>query len=276
MRIAAQRRVARFVLVLIGLLVGTVATAFAQPVSCTAPDHLATVKGQDLCIAIATYRDSGLAEPISTLLVWLHGDVSSGGAVDYLYPYAATHSKDALSVAILRPGYFDANGKQSSGSNNGRLDSYTAENVDALADAIRSLRQFHKVSKVVAVGHSGGAAITAVILGRHPGVIDAAILASCPCDIVRWREGRSRWSLSLDPASYVDKIPVGAKVAALTGSDDTETRTELARDFVKKLSNRGVDARFEEVRGAGHRFGAIGGSDQFVRMLRDVAGFRDR
>ena len=68
-----------------------------------------------------------------------------------------------------------------------------ARNTDAIAEAIEALKWRFRASKVIVAGHSGGAAITANILGRDPGLIDAALLVSCPRgDVNRWRASMLR------------------------------------------------------------------------------------
>src|SRR5262249_49925857 len=150
-------------------------------------------------------------------------------------------------VALLRPGYFDSAGNQSTGDNFDRQDSYTKHNIDAIAAALKVLREQHKITHLILVGHSGGPAISRVILGRQPGVADAALLASCPCFINEWRSGRRRWAHSLSPDEVIKQVPVATFVVALTGEADDNTRPMLAEDYVKTLAKRGVRARFELV-----------------------------
>jgi hypothetical protein len=66
------------------------------------------------------------------------------------------------------------------------------------------------------------------ILGRHPGVADAAVLAACPCFITEWRAGRRRWMQSLSPDEVIKQVPVATRVVALTGDADDNTRPILA------------------------------------------------
>lgn len=254
-----------------------------QQARCAAPDNVNAVRGHDLCLGIMTYG-SASAEPAAVnLIVWLHGDVLDGGPADEMYFYARYYSnyylKDTWSVAMLRPGYQDRHGKRSTGSKNiaGRYaDSYTAENVDAVADAIRRLRQHHKATRVVAVGHSGGATIAALVLGRHPEVLDSAILVSCACNQSAWRASRgfSGGTPSLDPMSYVDGVSANARVFALTGTDDANTHVGHAKTFIDALSRRQVHARFEAVAGADHGLYRIGNSPQFRRTLNEALGIR--
>lgn len=199
-----------------------------------------------------TFRPANPGEA-PKLLVFLHGDVSSGGAADYVYGLARDAVSDGrVVVALLRPGYFDSSGNQSSGNNFNRQDSYTKHNIDAIAAAFKVLRQHHKANRLIVVGHSGGAAITGVILGRHPGVVDAAVLAACPCNLGEWRAGRRWWTQSLSPNEVIEQVPVATRVLALTGDADDNTRPFLAMDYIKALAKRGLPARFELVPGATH------------------------
>ncbi len=190
-------------------------------------------------------------------VVLLHGDVSRGGPADYLYPVAegiAQRHPGASVFALLRPGYEDAAGLVSPGSNNGRRDHYTEENNDLVAAALQAV----KVPGVplIALGHSGGAAQLGVVIARYPGLVDTAILVACPCDILRWREmqGRRPWDLSQSPQAFADDVPATTHVRALTGTTDDNTSPALAEDYVASLSERGIDAVFQPVPGAGHDF----------------------
>ena len=220
--------------------------------ACPAPDNEHRVAGQKECMAIRTFRPpSPVPNPI--LIVYLHGDLSDGSPADYIYQRAREAVADGrIVVAMLRPGYFDSEGNQSTGDNFDRNDSYTASNVDAVAAAIQTLREYHKASAVVVVGHSGGAAIAGVIIGRHPGLIDAAVLVACPCDVPAWRSGRRPWTRSLSPHDFVKKAPADAKVTVISGDRDDNVRPALAKAYADNLAKRGISARFILVPGAGH------------------------
>lgn len=225
----------------------------AKAAGCNPADKANAVPAGRHCIAIATYKGGGAPRAV---VVWLHGDISRGGPADYLKRYAQSPAAGVVSIVMLRPGYRDRDGRRSSGSDGGRRDHYTAENVDAIAAALRGLRRRYGKARLIVIGHSGGAATTATILGRHPGVIDTAILVSCPCDLPTWRtsRGRSQWHRSLNPTKFVDRVPKSTRVFALTGGQDFNTRPGLAKQFVARLRARGVPAFFQEVPGAGHRF----------------------
>ncbi|MCF4165380.1 S9 family peptidase [Zavarzinia compransoris] len=200
----------------------------------------------------------GTGDAVTVVLI--HGDVSSGGPADYLYPMAellAAAHPDARVVALLRPGYEDSDGRKSEGSNNGRRDHYTETNNDLLAAALKAARGASR--RLVVMGHSGGSAQLGAVIGRHPGIVDSAILVSCPCDLRRWRKDRNRkvWSNSQSPSTYAEDVPATTRVIAITGARDDNTFAYLASDYVADLREAGVDASFTEVAGAGHRFDAL-------------------
>ncbi|MBL8674610.1 MAG: prolyl oligopeptidase family serine peptidase [Rhodospirillales bacterium] len=228
------------------------APAAASAAPCASPDNLTRATGAGECLALRTYGAGG-ARPV--LVVVLHGDVSSGGPARYHLPIAETFANaipGAVVVALVRPGYDDGAGGASSGSNHGRVDQYTAANIDAVAGAVAALKAHHRAARVVLVGHSGGAATAGVILGRHPGVADAAVLVACPCDIARWREGRRPWSRSESPSTYAARVPANTVVSAITGERDDNTQPYLARDYAASLAARGLRATATILPGADH------------------------
>jgi predicted alpha/beta hydrolase family esterase len=140
-----------------------------------------------------------------------------------------------------------------------------------IGTAIERLRLRYKPNAVIIVSHSGGAAITAVLLGMKPQLADAAILVACPCDLAAWRAGRSRmpWS-SENPMQWVEKVSPATKVIALTGSRDDTTVPALGKPYVEGLQARGIDAIFQLVPHAGHidMVGSTAVSDATFRLLR--------
>lgn len=230
--------------------------AAAEP--CAAPDNETRATGTKECLVLRTYRAAGdLTAP--TLVAVLHGDVSGGGAARYHFRTAQRIATEwglanVVAVALVRPGYDDGRGGQSTGDHYGRRDHYTDRNIDEIAAVIGRLRAHHRAGRVVLIGHSGGAAIAGVAIGRHPGVADAAILVACPCDIDKWRDKRGgrAWGRSLSPSAWADKVPVGTRVVTITGAEDTNTEPVLAADYVARLAKRGVAARAVVVPKATH------------------------
>lgn len=217
-------------------------------------DKLTRVKGVDNCLAITTFRDSSAPNP-SALVIFIHGDQSDMKAVTSM-PRLAKNiqlSSDVVKVFILRPGYFDAQGNESTGYNSGRRDSYTSDNIDEVTAAVQSLQKYYGVKNTVLVGHSGGAAYAGVMIGRTPGIANGALLLSCPCDISSWRsdqQGRP-WG-SLSPINFYKTVPVTTKVIAMTGDSDNNTREYLSKEYVAALTTRGVDARYITAQSAAH------------------------
>jgi len=199
----------------------------------------------------------GVTDGAEVMLVWLHGDVSAGGPATYHFALAEKAVADlkpakVLSVALVRPGYPGENGEASTGNAYGRADNYTLDNVKGVGAAIGRLQQHYKPGKVIVIGHSGGAATTAILLGAKPRIMHGAILAACPCDLVSWRAGRRQWGRSEDPMRWTSKVEPGVTVLAFTGSKDDNTSPDLAKRYVEALAARGIKASFELVPDASH------------------------
>ena len=217
------------------------------------------VWGGGLCLAANTFG-AGEAGPAPTLVVVVHGDISDGGRATYHAAFARKVARPGVvAVALMRPGYADAEGRTSEGHTLGRRDNYTPQVVTAIGNAIDVLKGHYRARRVVYVGHSGGAAIGGVLIGRRPGLVDAALLVSCPCDIAAWLKARGRppWQRSLSPADHVHRVSAATRVTVMTGSEDINTFPELARDYAAALTARGVPAHFEPVEGAGHGFRSL-------------------
>ena len=227
-----------------GLAVSSLALGTARA-ACPSADFETRVEGLEHCLLIKRF---GAAHP-RTLVIWLHGDLPGGGPAEYHVPLAREtaerfEGRQVMSIALLRPGYQDARGDASGGSHLGRSDHYIAAHVDELAGAIERLRARFNPASVVAVGHGGGAASAAILLGRHPRLLDAAVLVSCPCDLVLWRMGRRYWGRSENPIRWTPQVRRDTRVIALTGARDHNTSPELAQSYIDVLRGRGIEAHF--------------------------------
>lgn len=230
------------------------ATTGASAAPCAQEDYETRVSGESECLLMRRY---GPTRP-ATLVVWLHGNVSTGGPANSHFRIAEKLAAEAsndqvLVVALVRPGYPDGSGESSSGNDYGRADNWPRATVAEIGTSIARLRQQYRPARTVIVGHSGGAAITAVLMGLQPQLADAALLLACPCDMVAWRVGRRgpAWS-SEDPMRWIAEVSTSAKVIALTGDQDRTTDAGLAQAYVAALQARGVTASFESVPGTGH------------------------
>jgi poly(3-hydroxybutyrate) depolymerase len=221
----------------------------AQTASAVASEQ-SSVLGKGLRLQTFTVKSAHVSST-PVLLVVLHGD-SPFRNPDYQNTFAAKaaqSSNDVVAIALLRPGYTDANGNKSDGERGLTTgDNYNATNTDAIADAIVQLKRRWHARRVVVAGHSGGAAITANILGRHPDVIDAALLVSCPCDVEKWR--RHMFELqhaavfqqkieTLSPIDLVRGISDRANVVMLVGSRDDIAPPEISIAYQKAAATLG-------------------------------------
>jgi len=122
-------------------------SALAKP--CDAADNASWVTGAKECLVIRTFRSAGdLSHAI--LVVVLHGDVSSGGPANYHFAFAqkvvgTPDAQNLVAVAMVRPGYPDGAGNTSTGDDR-RYDHYTLENIDAVADAVRHLKELRRAA----------------------------------------------------------------------------------------------------------------------------------
>ncbi|MFA5903817.1 MAG: alpha/beta hydrolase [Desulfobacula sp.] len=221
---------------------------------CESGEFETRISGNTECLLMRRY---GSLEP-KTLIVYIHGNASTGGHVTSHFKLAEKNAADfaadrVLAVALVRPGYPDDTGAYSSGSDNGRADNWQRPTVLEIGAVIEKLKNQFKPETTIIVGHSGGAAIAAVLLGMQPDLADAAILIGCPCDMAEWRNGRGRtpWK-SEDPLKWVNQVKQTVRIVALTGSGDDTTAPGLSKTYIEQLQQRGIKAEFRLVPDAGH------------------------
>ncbi len=218
-----------------------------------AADNRTRVAANGECLVIRAYGEPAQR---TSLVVFIHGDGYRGGPSDYMYKLAREFgAKGVVAVGLIRPGYYDSRGNHSTGKSYRDKDNYQPDVIATVAAAVEALKNHYKAQVVVLAGHSGGAAISGVIIGRYPGLVDAAVLAACPCNVPEWRimrRGRNNWHLSLSPHDFIGKIDKKTTVVAVTGGVDGNTVPVLARDYLASLKGRGIDATFIEVPGIGH------------------------
>jgi poly(3-hydroxybutyrate) depolymerase len=232
----------------IAFLIATGLTAAAARAQCL-NDQITRVVAGNECLVLHTFPSSDVG-PAPRLLVYIHGDQSDGGPVRHMIDIARGHDQsNAVAVALLRPGYRDRDGNRSTGETYGYRDGYTAAYIDAVAGAIAALKERYRPSRSVIIGHSGGAAYAGVLIGRHSGIVDGALLLSCPCNVMRWRRD---WTRSQSPQDYAFNVSPKTSVIALTGANDTNTWGALGEAYAGVLSRRGLKAEYRTVPGADH------------------------
>jgi pimeloyl-ACP methyl ester carboxylesterase len=257
--------------------------ATAQPAPCT-PEQ-GRIQAGSVCLVAKVFASP--EQPGRALAMIVHGD---GGAF-LSEGYLANMSRLAQRIARARPGdgvvFVQRPGYRSAlGHSEGRAktidDDYTAENVGHMAAAARALRAHWGASRVVWVGHSGGAALGALALGREPSVAEAAVLSGCPCGSIgqwrahrnasRGRHGDSLWPSSLSPLEHMDALQPGMRVVLLTGDRDENTLPRFNEPWVDRARARGVDAQMIILPGLDH--GQVAGSAEVIshtaRLMADA------
>lgn len=220
----------------------------------------------------------GKGEP---LVVFIHGDgqpIRSDNSYFrwYSHLFAGLNAYRFNAIAVARPTYSVRTGKTVGVPGYYRRDQYIPGAVDGVADAVRALKKHYRPSRLVLLGHSGGSMISAIILGRHPGLADAALLVAWGCDTSTWRQWRidsagrrGAWTESLSAWDYISKIPAdSAKVIAITGAADNNTLPEFGKRCVDRMKERGMDARLELAEGLGH--GSVFLSDSILKAVEEL------
>jgi poly(3-hydroxybutyrate) depolymerase len=256
--------------IFLGVLLSSLSSGAALAQGCPQADGVSRVDGQTECLAIQTTVQTTKPENKQkprNLLVYLHGDSSRGGLFDRHFKYfTPLASADTVFVGMIRPGYVDAKKNTSTGDRMGGGDNYTAHNVDAVANALQALKAKYHARRLVVVGYSGGAATAGVILGRHPELIDDAVLIACPCDLTVRRKGyQNNMRRSISPHEVAEKVFKTAHVTAITGDADVNTQPEQVTGYIHTLKAHGVKARYMEVPKATHEAGILG-----TKLLRDT------
>lgn len=185
------------------------------------------------------------------LIFFFHGD-SAFRPPSYQYDMARRivgHREGAMAVAVLRPGYEDGCGDKSDGDAGFKMgDNYTLEVVNALAEVIKAVQSEYPLPTTL-FGHSGGAALSAILMNRHPDLANTALLAACPCDLTAWRQhmyertGNERWISDipgLSPSDEFENINADAQIIFFTASYDQITPVQLNETLKEKLEARNI------------------------------------
>jgi len=221
------------------------------------------VQGGPWLLAGRVFRNPQLTAHPHLILV-LHGDAPFvNPTYQYVFAESAAQAlQNVVAVALLRPGYRDAQGERSQGSRGlTTADNYTSDRIVSIAAAARSLVARYHASDLTLVGHSGGSAIAADILELYPHLAARALLVSCPCDVAafRWSMFKSQWNpmwllpvASISPIDHVSSIPRHIVIRMVTGSADDIAPPALTFAFASALKQKGVDVRVIELKNKGH------------------------
>jgi len=198
------------------------------------------------------------------LVVVVHGDVPFNEP-DYQYEFAAnvaaTH-RDVVAVGLLRPGYTDPQGNRSDGERGQASgDSLNVTNTEAIADAIGELKRRWNARKVVVAAHSGGATLAANVLGRHPALIDKALLVSSVYDVKKWRQHMFEQTSApvfqgkietLSPIEQVTGMSDQVEVTLMVGSQDEIAPPGFSEHYEAVARKHGKKVRLVRLEGKGH------------------------
>lgn len=202
---------------------------------------------------VRTYRSEELTEQ-PVLLVALHGDAPFNNP-SYQYAFARLVAKEvtnAIAIGLLRPGYTDDEGRTSDGVRGATVGTnYDAPRIEQIAAAIAQLKTHHKADKLILAGHSGGSAITGKLIATYPGLVDHAVIVSCPCDINPWRKDMFEntqydgFKGDLDvvsPIDVVSSIANDTSISLFVGRGDQSTRPYLSHQYLARLHEQGTTA----------------------------------
>lgn len=212
---------------------------------------------------IPYFSSGSINNPVIILV--LHGD-SPFNDPSYQYSIAkqiADNNDNVVSVGILRPGYKDKEGNRSKGKRGKTTgDNYTKEVLKAIHDLTTELEEKYNPSKIILVGHSGGAAISANLVSEYPDVYSGALLIACPCDLHAWRAHMKTlqpkvriWDKevnSLSPIEKIKNINDSIQIIVIHGDNDEIVPISIANKYVKELKADNNKADFIVLENQGH------------------------
>lgn len=237
---------------------------FSKASADCADNFTSSVKTSDGCFAIEFLKN---VEPVAgnPLVVFIHGD---GGPIrrsteayreDYAEQFSLLKNAGINIAVVLRPGHRLPDWSQTSGYPATKNDNYTGDIIEGIAEVLNRLRDHYKPGKLILLGHSGGAMISGIIAGRHPGAADAAVLVAWGCNTRKWRQWRidskgrrGQWYDSLSAHDFLKGIPKNMPVIAVTGAKDTNTKPSFAIDCVNQMKALGLNAEMREFEGFNH------------------------
>jgi len=194
-----------------------------------------------------------------SVVVFLPGDASRGGPATYHCALMRQRAQEGVTaIVLLRPGDDDAI-QTSAGAPHERRDQDTKANNDLVAKSWSAVKDANPGERLGVAGHTDGAAQLGAIIERYPGLVNSAMLQSCPCDIKIWRAKYSPFSgrEKQSPIKFAGTIGQGMRVIALTGAEDDNMWPGLAEAYVGNVKSAGTPARFVKTSGANHWNGTL-------------------
>ena len=231
--------------------------------ACLNTDNITRINANGECLAIQSFFNKNkLPNKNSKLLIFIHGDgAKGGGPSDYLKHQAQSIlDPDAISTVLIRPGYYDSYGNYSTGESYAfdceglPCDGYRKRTIATLAAGIKKLNDFYHPICTILIGHSGGAMMSGVILGKYPNLVNGAVLASTTNNVQEWtnRHGWKEWVHSFSPHDWVAKIPKNTFIYIVSGIKDENTYPEMARAYYELLKKFKIRAHFIAVQNGTH------------------------
>lgn len=199
----------------------------------------------------------------SNLVVFIHGDSPFRDPI-YQYYISKNISEitNAVTVAILRPGYKDDCGDLSGGNRGLTMgDNYTKEVVEAIASVISAVKEEESTTQTIVMGHSGGAALTALLAESDPDLIDRSILVACPCNLKTWRKSMEELTNNpnwlnpmggLSPIDGISKLSLDSKIHLYVGENDVSTPPFLTTEFYNATNRLGANVTMKIVPSEDH------------------------
>lgn len=225
---------------------------FSRSNACLNEDNITHTDANGECIALQTYFGKTMPMQHPILLVFIHGDgIPGGGPSDYLKFQATKYiAPDIVPIVMIRPGYYDSYGNTSTGesyafaSHGYPNDSYRPNTVNTIAKTVNKLKDFYQARCTILVGHSGGAMMSGIILGKYPELANGAVLAAVVGDIHIWAEKHhyGRYPKSLSPNNFITDIPKKNFVYIVSGTQDNNTYPEMSHAYYQQLKQAGIQA----------------------------------
>ena len=242
------------------LIVTSLMTSLSTFAKQTCTDFENEVWSNNQCTKIETYK-STLLTSSPALAIILHGDAHNYQPAEQyrIAQKLASQQKNVVAVGMLRPGYTDDWGRTSDGRLGDTLgDNYDDETINQIALAIQALKQQYNASKVVILGHYGGATILGSLLGIYPNLVDSAVLASCNCNINAWRAILYE-KLNLDvlkddlntktPMELAEQVSDKTTISLIVGKDDKRTGPRYSREYYDSLKKHGKQVSLQLIEG---------------------------